>query len=127
MPKILCLVSLLLCCFLPAIASGNPVPHHGTVVESVASSRECLACHDGSMATAVSTCLNGRCPLGGPHPVDVPYPPPGSSSEYRSTPGVRLLNGQVVCISCHNLENPRPGHPIVDFATTNICLMCHIK
>lgn len=130
MPKILYLSSLMLVVLTwSIIAAAEPVQHHGYVVNAMGNSRECLACHDGSMAKAVSSCLNGRCPVGGSHPVDTPYPPAGHGGEYVPTisGNIKLLNGQVTCISCHNLQNPKPSHPSVDLATTNLCLNCHIK
>lgn len=130
MPKILFLFSLVLVVSsMPGVPGAEPIQHHGYVVNAQGNSRECLACHDGSMAKAVSSCLNGRCPVGGSHPVDTPYPPAGHEGEYVATVSgsIRLLNGQVTCISCHNLQNPQPDHPSVDLATTNLCLNCHRK
>ncbi|WP_243370950.1 hypothetical protein [Geotalea sp. SG265] len=129
MPKILFLFSLVLVLFPQYKAAGaGLVPHHGYMVNCLAGSHECLACHDGSTASPITSCLRGQCPLDGPHPIEVPYPPAGHEGEYVPVVdgSVRLLNGLVTCISCHNLENPQQGHPIVDLATTNLCLKCHL-
>lgn len=131
MPKNLSMFSLLLLLITKTPYAGQ-TGHHGYVVNAEGGTRECLTCHDGTSARPVSSCLRGNCPIGGSHPVDKLYPPLGRENEFvplgagMATP-VRLVNGSVSCISCHNLYNPQPLHPIVDPATTDLCLLCHLK
>ena len=66
------------------------------------------------------------------HPVLVPYPPTGKEKEYASVArveesGIKLLNGQVSCGSCHDLANPEQGHPVKSFSRSQLCLVCHLK
>ncbi len=132
MPKTLFLFSLLLVIVLTNSSDAGQVQHHGYLVSGDGGSHECLSCHNGSRARPVSSCLRGNCPLEGPHPVEKPYPPAGLETEFLPTfelerARIKLVNGRISCISCHNLSNPQPMHPAVDPATTNLCLLCHLK
>lgn len=104
----------------------------------------CLGCHDGSLATstlgsahallagvrsgfAVDTLVSLR-----DHPIGVPYPrgDPG----YRPAPlvearGVRLPEGRVECVSCHDPHN-RAGIDkmlVRSNRRSALCLTCHVK
>ena len=112
-------------------ASAEEVDHYGVMVDRRASLEECVACHDGSIAKAAVYCLKD-CTVMAPHSVMRPYPPPGRESAYRPVgslreEGIELVDGMVVCISCHNLGNPPPYHLAVGTAASKLCLSCHIQ
>lgn len=136
MRKILYLFSLLLALVLMAVMLKSPyaeqVEHHGYVVNSQGVATECLTCHDGTAAKSVSNCLGINCITGGSHPVDRPYPPEGKESSYAPVDQVtmtqiKLDEGKVTCISCHDLKNPLPQHPAVNNDGSRLCLTCHLK
>lgn len=113
------------------LVRAEALDHYGAMVDRRASIEECLACHDGSIAKAAVYCLE-NCSLFTPHSVMRRYPPPGREAAYRPVEylrvaGIELVDGMVVCISCHNLGNPPPHHLAVDTAASKLCLVCHIK
>ena len=93
------------------------IDHNGEKVE-VDDPEACYPCHDDLKDHT--------------HPVMIPYPPPGKENNYASptvltTAGIILLNGQVVCISCHDLGNPALNHPVEYDGASELCLVCHFK
>jgi len=103
----------------PMSLFGESVDHHGTVVDSDSPAETCINCHDGSLEHTS-------------HPIFKHYPPPGKEKEYASAAevqakGIRLVRGQVVCISCHDLRKPEPQHLVISSAKSELCLICHIK
>ncbi|MHB8844466.1 MAG: cytochrome c3 family protein [Nitrospirota bacterium] len=122
------LASAVLCS--PAPARAEFVSHHNTTVDADSPPQDCISCHDGSVAKHVSFCTV-RCNFSGSHSMMKHYPPAGQSSRYAPAAavqarGIKLQNGQVTCISCHNLRNPSPGHLVMDNAGSRLCLSCHI-
>jgi len=110
---------------------AEEVEHYGAMVDRHAGIDECLACHDGSIAKAAVYCVE-KCSLLTPHSVMRRYPPPGREKAYRPVEslreaGIELVDGMVVCVSCHNLGNPPPYHLAVDSAASKLCLACHIQ
>lgn len=102
---------------------AEKISHHGMTVQSDSASRECLACHDGMI---------GKCNFQGPHSGMTAYPPRGKEHEYASVAslqvaGIRLENGKMMCISCHNLRNNGRYHLIKARQGNDICGVCHIK
>lgn len=115
----------------------------------------CLQCHDGSRASHVSVRDAGTpMPIRGSqtlnHPVGMAYDHSVSKDPYgyrsRATlhPNIRLVDGQVTCISCHQIKagvqhasaHPHRGRDTACTATTeltvgqrdkDLCLACHIK
>lgn len=105
------------------------VEHHGQTVECEMTAEECLACHDGIVAPDIHICRT-RCVKD--HPIYVNYPPARKTTGYApvamvEAAGIKLVNGQVTCISCHNLKNQDKYHPTVDFRYSKICFACHLK
>ena len=115
------------------VALVEVVFHNGFPVSKKASVSECEACHDGSIAKAVPLCMAESCFLTpGSHPVNTPYPPIKERNMYMTAAvvkaaGVILVNGQVTCVSCHNLANPEQFHLVIEIDRSKLCLTCHIK
>jgi predicted CXXCH cytochrome family protein len=116
---------------------AETIAHHGYMVNSEGSPLECLTCHDGATATSITNCVGVNCnlPKGSPgnsHPVEKPYPPAGMEDAFVpanqvTAAGIRLVNGQVSCISCHDLKNPGAQHLIINNDKSTLCLGCHKK
>lgn len=104
---------------------ADEVPHGPNgefLVDSGGDVTYCLVCHDGTRVK----------PLDPSHPVDKTYPAAGQDASYvaydqASSAGIRFINGQVACISCHNLKNPDRYHLTVEMARSRLCLTCHVK
>jgi len=113
------------------VCRAEEIEHYGAMVDRHAGIDECLACHDGSIAKEAVYCLE-ECSFMSPHSVMRRYPPPGRGAAYRPAEslreaGIALVDGMVVCVSCHNLSNPPPYHLAVDNGASRLCLSCHIQ
>jgi hypothetical protein len=135
MKKILSVFGLLAVVILMAVwqlsARAELVEHHGQQVDAGIPGTECLACHDGTVANVVSSCTV-KCDFGSSHPIFKEYPPRGKETEFAplgkiSEDGIRLENGQVTCVSCHNLKNPAAYHLVLPNNGSALCLICHVK
>lgn len=104
----------------------------------------CLGCHDGTLAT--STVGSAHALLAGlregfevpegyvwrDHPIGIPYPI--APHEYRPSvfvekQRIRLPEGRVECISCHDPHN-QAGHDHLLWVSNRksaLCLSCHLK
>lgn len=112
-------------CFLASVRP-EMLEHHGMTADSEGSADYCLACHDGKTAKRAST-INS-------HKFLIKYPPAGKEKNYATqqaalAAGVRLENGMVTCISCHDLRNPLKYHYAIDTTpfAKKLCYACHIK
>jgi len=98
----------------------------------------CLECHDGVTApdAAYETNWNrGTSDVGDRsrnHPIGVPYPHAGARRKevplrsVASLPeSVRLPEGTVGCLSCHNLYDSSPSRLSVPIEGSRLCLTCH--
>jgi predicted CXXCH cytochrome family protein len=104
----------------------------------------CFGCHDGTIAT--STIGSSHAMLAGvregfhmpdgfawrDHPIGVLYP--SNPQEYHpqsfvQARGIRLPDGRIECISCHDPHNEmqRAGMLVMSNRRSNLCLTCHIK
>jgi predicted CXXCH cytochrome family protein len=115
----------------PGVRAGT-AQHHGLAVNGEAGYEECLACHDGVLAPSVSPCLASVCLFRGPHPVARAYPPPDKIDQFASREeveraGIRLLNGQTDCISCHDLFGAKRYHLRLGTDGSRLCFACHRK
>lgn len=113
------------------VSRAEKIEHYGAMVDRRAGVDECTACHDGSIARDAVYCLE-ECSFMTPHSVMRRYPPQGREAAYRpaeslSEAGIELVDGMVVCVSCHNLSNPPPYHLAVDNRASRLCLACHIQ
>jgi predicted CXXCH cytochrome family protein len=102
---------------------AEKISHQRVTADPDSPARECLACHDGTV---------GKCNFQGPHSKLPVYPPRGKEREYASvaslkTSGIRLENGRLTCISCHDLRNSGARHLIKAGQGNTICGRCHIK
>lgn len=125
------LLAAVLVALLPARSLGVPVQHHGLTAESDGTSAQCLACHDGSTAGAVSYCTVQCDFRSSSHAIEKHYPPRKNRDSYApvsdvTAKGVKLVNGKVTCISCHDLRNPARRHLIVN-SVKELCMICHYK
>jgi doubled CXXCH motif protein len=112
-----------------AAPKAEEVPHHGFTVDSEGSVEDCMNCHDGRVSTNVSlNTMVGK--YFGNHPVNRDYPPVGNSDTYVPvelvvSAGIKLVAGQITCISCHNLKNQERYHLAVTLDKSNLCYNCH--
>ncbi len=112
----------------PAIA--EQVGHHGYTVEEKGTTESCLSCHDGSIGRNVMVCTV-KCDYRTSHPIEKRYPPSGKVAYFASLAqvtarGVRIVNGKVTCISCHDLKKQTAHHLVLDENGRN-CEICHIR
>lgn len=122
------------------------------------SARGCLQCHDGSRAAHVTVRAGGSpMPIRGAqtlnHPVGMMYDrsvakdPHGYKARAMLHPNIRLVEGQVTCVSCHQTRSnlavaaSATAHPDTRGTETctatqqltmgrhdrDLCLACHIK
>jgi len=108
---------------------AEEILHYGGKVDSEGSGIGCLSCHDGLIAPSVKlTVTIGNFFCG--HPINRDYPPVNNPESYLpieqvTAAGIKLLNGQVTCISCHNLKNPEKPHLAVTIDKSDLCFSCH--
>ncbi len=115
--------------------------------------RECIACHDGRRAVRIDVKTPGSAiEWEGSHSVNHPIGSSYAESYYRNPreyvdrsrldPAIRLPNGEVSCISCHQLK-PDSGMRLAAFgpddgctasktltvsmSRDSLCLACHTK
>lgn len=110
-------------------ADAEPIDHHGLAVQDD-SRVDCLGCHDGSLGKAVEVCSVG-CGFKTSHTVLTEYPPRGRARDYApvaalAAKGIRLVNGKITCISCHDLRKPGK-HLVMDNTGSRLCLACHVR
>ena len=107
-------------------------------VDSV--SAECLSCHDGSVARLSVIGVGSWSHAEGftnsdtgTHPIGVDY-----EDVYMNSPGefrppsmldsrIKLVDGKVGCVSCHNLYSDTPMKLVMSNRQSRLCLECHIK
>jgi len=109
------------------------VVHYKLLVDSE-DAEKCVSCHYGEEDSKAGTCGN-NCLIdpGSSHPVTKKYPPRGKEKEYipikqlRETGLIKLQDGMITCISCHDLTNHIPYHTVVEDRGTTLCKLCHIR
>lgn len=113
---------------LPLVA--QEVSHHGHQV-NLGERETCLSCHDGVIASDVGYSA-GDSAFGrwSTHPVYRPYPPLRKRSEFApasevEAAGIVLTDGEITCLSCHDLTSEEASHPIMDNRGSRLCLTCH--
>lgn len=112
---------------------AQEVPHHDNLVNHE-DPRVCLTCHSGLISQNVIPCTKNSCLLdpNSSHPIFKRYPPVGKESEFAppaqvEAAGVKLINGEVTCISCHNLINQEEFHLVMENTRSRLCKTCHIR
>ncbi len=110
---------------------------HGSSLDE--SSAACLTCHDGSLARDDGTLrisagvwthdgYDGR----SSHPIGVRYRDAGGGRHgYRSIAElpdvIRLPDGKVECVSCHDPYSSNDKLLVIDNHGSRLCLTCHLK
>lgn len=107
----------------------------------------CLSCHDGTIASEIvgggDDDLFAAGAMVNPqrdHPVGVPYPPSqrdrmplrreyASVAQLESEGAIKLPNGRVECVSCHDSHNALGirGMLVKSDRRSALCLSCHLK
>ena len=102
-------------------------------------SMECLGCHDGTMAKAVNHRISDGDThrvksietIKGSHPIGMDYNAFARSKEYVPSntlaADIKLINGKVGCVSCHNLLGRNDKYLAVDNTRSGLCFSCHNK
>ncbi len=116
---------------LKVTSHSEQIEHHGQLVQIKGELDDCIVCHDGTAASHTPFCTV-KCNFKSPHSVLKEYPPRGKEGEYApisSLPekGIRLFDGKITCVSCHDLANPDKNHLVVSNKGSNLCFGCHIK
>ncbi len=101
-------------------------------------SKRCLTCHDGVNATETSSGAAAHSNFASfanerrNHPIGIPYPigqRPGNGTKYRAASllprEIRLPDGMVSCVSCHNLYAGEEHLLTVPIKDSALCLTCH--
>ncbi len=110
---------------------AEKIAHHGMIVENSGNPYDCIACHDGLVASEAHFCTV-ECGFGSSHSISKVYPPRFKEDSYAPVEslrenGIRLFNGKVSCASCHDLKNPTKDHLIMDNGGSALCFSCHRK
>ncbi len=108
---------------------AEKIAHHGMIVENTGSPYDCIACHDGLVASQAHFCTV-ECGFGTSHSISKAYPPRLKEDSYApieslQKKGIRLFNGKVSCVSCHDLKKSTKDHLIIDNGGSNLCYSCH--
>lgn len=108
------------------------VKHKKFVVDADGLMVDCLSCHNGTKAPAVTNCQNGMCRIYANHIVAVLYPPIDGPEKYAPltaiyNKGMALENGRITCITCHNLREKHRFQLRVYPERSELCLTCHLK
>lgn len=95
--------------------SAESIEHKGIKI-NLSDIAKCLSCHNEMKEHS--------------HPVLVNYPPKGKESRYATTEKLQelklyLLNGKIVCTTCHDLNNNKPNFLIVTNNNSKLCTSCH--
>ena len=113
--------------------SALEVNHHDNIVDSD-DPEICLTCHNGTIAKNISPCTKVSCLLDprSSHPVFKKFPPEGKESEFVpfsqvESAGIKLKNGEVSCISCHNILIQEDFHLVMENRRSRLCKTCHIR
>ena len=111
---------------------AEAVEHHGFNVNSAGRYSECLACHDGVIAQSITPCVGTICIFRDSHPINQIYPPPSKQRDFApasaaESAGIKFVDGQIDCISCHNLENPAQYHLRIEQSQSRLCRSCHLR
>jgi predicted CXXCH cytochrome family protein len=94
---------------------------------------QCLNCHDGTIGPDISFCtVDCGIDISSSHPAYRLYPYLRKPSEFASPShleavGIKLTNGEVTCVSCHDLAQGRKHLLVFDNDHSRLCLTCHIR
>jgi hypothetical protein len=108
------------------------VDHHGSPGDTDGTAAYCLSCHDGSGGKKIMVCSTA-CLHPNTHKMLIPYPPPAKKGfatlEAVLAAGLKLEEGMITCITCHDLTNPLRHHFAVDATpyAQKLCYVCHLE
>lgn len=110
--------------------SAERVAHYGQMVENNGGPNDCIVCHDGLIAPDAHYCTV-ECGFGASHSIFKEYPPRSKEGSYAPVEslqekGMRLFNGKVSCVSCHDLRKSTKYHLIMDNSRSALCFSCHL-
>ncbi len=116
--------------FLNDSLSAEHLEHHEFEVDNSGDPNACIACHDGVSAPYARYCTTD-CSAATAHSILKEYPPSQKVSSYAPVEsllekGIRLFNGKVACISCHDLKNNTENHLVIDNRGSALCFSCHL-
>jgi predicted CXXCH cytochrome family protein len=98
------------------------------------SSRDCLACHDGTISGIVETGGASWEHAGGiglSHPIGIYYAETYRKDRRRYHPEaslpkeLRLVDGKIECVTCHDHYSKLKGLLVMDNRGSRMCLSCH--
>ncbi len=123
------LIALLLI-FLKAGISSEQVVHYGQIIDNDGGPNDCIVCHNGVTARQARFCTVD-CGFATPHSIFKEYPPRSKENSYApaeslQAKGIRLFNGMVSCVSCHDLKKSTKFYLIVDNGGSALCFSCHL-
>lgn len=134
--KVLALITLtvmfaFLLYFLKGGVSAEQIAHNGWMVDDSGDPNDCIVCHDGTTAPLARYCTVD-CSAVTSHSILKEYPPSLKESTYvpvelLQEKGIRLFNGKVGCVSCHDLRQTTGDHLVMDNAGSALCFSCHLK
>lgn len=123
------LLGVALCGPLAGVAAQQ-AGHYGAIIADDGNPVNCIICHDGQIASPAHFCTV-ECGFTAPHSILKDYPPRSLQDAYAPLEalkerGIRLFNGKVSCVSCHDLNRDDTYHLIMDNSRSALCLTCHI-
>ncbi len=108
--------------------------YHGS--PDTTSYQNCERCHSDLYSGRPRTLVLGT-NLGDDHPISMNYPTPAEDPDFNTPPdpqngwgehNIRLVNGRVECVSCHDVHNPDiPPFLNVSNSGSALCFTCHAK
>lgn len=95
-----------------------------------AESRNCMSCHDGSMASDAGTIrAMDASAIDAEHPIGNVYNKPARESALAPSmmlnAQIRLLDGKVGCGSCHSPYSTEKSHLVMANNRAQLCMSCH--
>lgn len=87
----------------------------------------CLGCHDGTVAPVAHYKDVVDHQVWRSHPIGQLVPRSAGFRQDLSATNVVLVDGQVSCVSCHDMGSPLPGMLARDNRGSELCLACHQK
>ena len=111
------------------VAAGWPLlsragtQHHKSTKDPVLAetSKDCGQCHDGALAHDAFDPRSN-------HPIGIDYRSRLAQSFGRLNPiesVLRLEDGKVGCVTCHNLDSDLPGKLAISNDGSRLCFTCH--
>ncbi len=112
-------------------ASAEALEHHGKNVDATGTKEPCVSCHNAYDTPTNFKCMP-ICLFRKSHPHKIAYPTEGKPNKLKpaymlAQQGIVLPDGNLDCVSCHNLTSTQPFHLTFKNSPNGICVSCHIK